>query len=246
MPRLLAESLGEVAFELLDSGSQTCGALLSGEQVGLQGRAADSGPGAGSVRRLGLGGVELFEQVAVPVEERPVDFGSPGDAADADLVTAGGGVVESLDDALAAPGSVGAAPFGHGCGGGRGHGGGGVHGVLRADLDGGRAGAGQAEHGDAVPRTAATGGRSGCVRRRELAEVTGDFRDQPPDPGDLILRWQGLCFCPFLHVGGSEDSFPVAQQVIEVGSGPGGRRRRCGSGRSRRSGTGRGRRGRRL
>jgi hypothetical protein len=48
------------------------------------------------------------------------------------------------------------------------------------------------------------------------AEVTGDLGDQPPDPGDLLFRWQGLGLGPVLDVGGGEDSFPVAEQVVGV------------------------------
>ena len=76
-------------LELMDAGSQAGGALLCGEQVGLQGSTADGGPGAGYCRWLGPGSVELFEQVAVPVEERAVDSCAAGDAADADLLAAG-------------------------------------------------------------------------------------------------------------------------------------------------------------
>jgi hypothetical protein len=46
---------------------------------------------------LGFGGVELFEQVAVAVEERAIDAGPPGDTADTDLVSGGGGVVEGFE-----------------------------------------------------------------------------------------------------------------------------------------------------
>ena len=97
-------SLRQAVFELLDAGGQAGGAFLGSEQVGLQGGAADGRPGAGRVRRLGFEGVELFEQVAVPVEERAVDSGQPGDAGDADLFAAGGGGVECLENALAAAG----------------------------------------------------------------------------------------------------------------------------------------------
>ncbi len=43
---MLAEQIGEPAFELLDAGGEAGGSLLGVEQVGLQGRVADSGPGS--------------------------------------------------------------------------------------------------------------------------------------------------------------------------------------------------------
>jgi len=75
-PGLLAERLGQAVFELLDAGMQPDGALAGGEQAGVQRRPGDgrAGAAAGS-GRASLGGVDLAEQVAVPVEESAVDGG---------------------------------------------------------------------------------------------------------------------------------------------------------------------------
>ena len=102
---------------MADAGGQAGGAFLGGEQIGLQGGAADGMPGAGRAGWLGFGSVELFEQVAVPVKEGAVDAGAASDAADADFLSACCGVVEGLEDALAAAGRVGPPPFGHRIGG---------------------------------------------------------------------------------------------------------------------------------
>jgi hypothetical protein len=59
---------------------------------------------------LGFGGVELFEQVAVAVEEAAVHCGGAGDAGDADLGAVAAGLVDRGDDALAAARGVGLAP----------------------------------------------------------------------------------------------------------------------------------------
>lgn len=75
-PRVLAEECGEPALELLDAGGQPGGSLLGVEQVGLQRGTARRGPGARRGRRVCLGHVDLFEQVAVPVEECPVNAGA--------------------------------------------------------------------------------------------------------------------------------------------------------------------------
>jgi hypothetical protein len=48
-------------FELADAGGQAGGAFLGGEQVCLQGGAADGGPGAGHAGWLGFGGVDLID-----------------------------------------------------------------------------------------------------------------------------------------------------------------------------------------
>ncbi|MDP4505301.1 hypothetical protein [Nonomuraea turcica] len=62
-----------------------------------------------------------------------------------------------------------------------------LHGLLRADLDVGRADGGHAEHGGAM---AADGGDGsvdlGAVGLRQLREIAGDLRDQSPDPGDFL------------------------------------------------------------
>jgi hypothetical protein len=59
---------------LLDAPGEAAGAFLGGEQVCLQGRAADRGSDAGCVGWLGLLCVELGEQVAVSVEEETVQI----------------------------------------------------------------------------------------------------------------------------------------------------------------------------
>ena len=92
-PGVLAEQFGQAGLELVGAGGHAGAALLGGEQVGLQGGAGDRGPAAGGVGWLGFGGVDLFEQVAVAVEEGAVDPGGAGDAGDADLFAAGDGGV---------------------------------------------------------------------------------------------------------------------------------------------------------
>ncbi len=77
-PGLLAEGFGEAFFELPDAGVQPERAFVRGEQVGLQRGAGDARPGglvAAGGGRGGLEGVDLGEQVAVPVEEAAVDPG---------------------------------------------------------------------------------------------------------------------------------------------------------------------------
>ena len=73
-PRLFAERIGQALFELPDPSAEPDSALVGGEQVCLEGCAGDGGscgsPGGG---RGGFGCVDLLEQVAVPVEEGPVD-----------------------------------------------------------------------------------------------------------------------------------------------------------------------------
>ena len=56
-PGLLAEGLGEAMFEVLDSGVESCGAFVRGEQVGLQG---GSGDGRAGARAGGVGRPALF------------------------------------------------------------------------------------------------------------------------------------------------------------------------------------------
>ena len=72
-PGLVAGRFGQAGFELLDAGGEPESALVGGEQVSLQGGRGDGRAGAGAGGRAGLGGVDLAEQVAVPVEERAVD-----------------------------------------------------------------------------------------------------------------------------------------------------------------------------
>jgi hypothetical protein len=69
LPGLLAERLGEAFFELPDACVEAGGALVRGEQVGLQRRAGDGGAGGFACGgRACFQDVDLFEQVAVPVE----------------------------------------------------------------------------------------------------------------------------------------------------------------------------------
>ena len=72
-PGLVAERFGQAFFELLDAGDEPESALVGGEQVSLQGCPGDGRAGSGG--RASLGGVDLAEEVAVPVEERAVDRG---------------------------------------------------------------------------------------------------------------------------------------------------------------------------
>ena len=57
------------------------------------------GPGVAPARWCGLEGVDLVEQVAVPVKEAAVDAGA-GDAGCADLGAVGGGAAQYGDDTL--------------------------------------------------------------------------------------------------------------------------------------------------
>src|SRR5665811_743868 len=77
---------GQVLFELLDAGVESDGALVGGQEVGLQRGPGDRGACVVGGGRGGFGGVDLLQQVAVAVEECPVDAGGAGDAGDADLV----------------------------------------------------------------------------------------------------------------------------------------------------------------
>ncbi len=72
-PGLVAERPGEAFFQVLDAGAEPAGAFVGGEQVGLQRGSGDGKPGAVAAGRSGLECVDLLQQVAVPVEERPVD-----------------------------------------------------------------------------------------------------------------------------------------------------------------------------
>ena len=73
-PGLLAECFGQAMLELLDAGGEPDGAFAGAGQVGLQGGPGDRGPGGfGGGGRGGFEGVDLAEQVPVPVEEAAVD-----------------------------------------------------------------------------------------------------------------------------------------------------------------------------
>ena len=127
-----------------------------------------AGPTPGALG-FGFGGVDLFEQVAVAVEEGAVHSGASGDAADADLVALVVGVVEGFEDALAAAGGVGASSLGHGSAAGVGDG----HASLfSAHVGCGPADAGHAEHdrrGAGARRRRPC--RCGLVRRGEVVEA---------------------------------------------------------------------------
>jgi len=68
---LFAERFGQSLFQLPDPAVEGVGSFAGGEQVGRAGRRGyTAGPGAGAGgRRGGVEGVDLLEQVAVPVEE---------------------------------------------------------------------------------------------------------------------------------------------------------------------------------
>jgi hypothetical protein len=72
--------------------------------------------GLAACGRGGLEGVDLGEQVAVPVKEAAVDSVRASDCGDADLGSVVVGALERGDDALAAPGGVGLASLLHGLG----------------------------------------------------------------------------------------------------------------------------------
>jgi hypothetical protein len=84
-PDLLAESVGEAVLELADAGGQAGGALVGGEQAGLQRGPGNGRPGCRPGGWQGLAGVDLGQQVAVPVEEGAVHPGPAGDRRHADL-----------------------------------------------------------------------------------------------------------------------------------------------------------------
>jgi hypothetical protein len=93
-PCLLPECLGEPFLEVLYSGVEPVGALVRGEEVGLQGGSGDRRAGAVTGSGwLGVGGVDLLEQVAVSVEEAAVDAGRAGGGGHADPGAIGDGAV---------------------------------------------------------------------------------------------------------------------------------------------------------
>ena len=106
-PGMVTERLGQALFQVLDSGAEPDGAFVSGEQVRLQRGSGDGRTSAVARGRFGLEGVDLLQQVAVPVEERPVDPGVASDTRCTDLGTLGGGAIERGDDTLAAASGVG-------------------------------------------------------------------------------------------------------------------------------------------
>ena len=153
------------------------------------------------------------------VEEGAVDPGGAGDAGDADLVAVVDRVAEGFEDALAAArrsrlvvrrpwlgswraGRVSVV-------------------VMRCAPGGGRAGVG----GRGMPRMTVRWRRTtatACVDLvafvgGEVVEAGADPGDETADPGDLLLGGGGFGAGPVVEVGGGEQSFPVAEQVIEVG-----------------------------
>ena len=95
-PGLLAERFGQTVFQLADACAEPGGAFVGGEQVGLQRGPGDGRPGCVARGwRGGFQGVDLAEQVAVPVEEAAVDGCGAGDRGDADLGAVGGGLPAS-------------------------------------------------------------------------------------------------------------------------------------------------------
>ena len=76
MPGLLAERFGQAVFELPYAAGEPERALVGGGQVGLQRSVGDARPaGLAVCGRGGLEGVDLGEQVVVPVKEAAVDSG---------------------------------------------------------------------------------------------------------------------------------------------------------------------------
>lgn len=116
-PGFLAECGGEVFLELLNPGGQPGGSLLGVEQVGLQ-----RCPGDRGVRWVkngfGCSGMDLVEQIAVPVEEAAIDSRGFGDRADADFLVGGLGGGQCAEHTLATPQGVVASTGGHGSGAG--------------------------------------------------------------------------------------------------------------------------------
>jgi hypothetical protein len=85
-PGLLTAQVGQARLEVLGACGHAGVALLGSQEVGLQRGPADRRPAARGVWRLGLGGVELFEKVAVAVEEGAVNRAARAIPLDADLL----------------------------------------------------------------------------------------------------------------------------------------------------------------
>ena len=225
-PGLFAERLGQAFFQLPDAGVQPDGALVGGEQVGLQGGPGDGGPGAAAGgRRPGFEGVDLLEQVAVPVEEGAVHRGGAGDAGHADLGAVGGGPVERGDDALAAAGGVGLAALHHGpgpAGSPRSRAGRLLCHAVASVARRGRARAGRTACPGTRARWLADDGDRlvdlGALGVAEPVDVALDPADELPDPGISssagVASARAHSSTPSMAGG---QPFAGAQQVIEVG-----------------------------
>jgi hypothetical protein len=217
-PCLVAQSLGQAFFQVMDGAAEPHGTFMCHEGVSLQRGPGDSGTGAVAGGGFGLEGVDPLQQVAVPVDERHVGSGGAGDSGGADLGAFCGGTVECGGDALAAPEGVGLAAFQHGLGLG------GIHAVASGISVCGCAGAeaGYAE-GDSVSGAATAHHRDGFVDLGALSvvkagEVALDLGDQVPHPRDLLLRGGGVGTGPFIGAGdGGGQSLPPPEQVLEVG-----------------------------
>jgi hypothetical protein len=166
----------------------------------------------GFVGWLGFGGVDAFEQAAVAVEERAVDPArraiSPTLSSAPSVMALSSAVrtrwrrrVESARRIVASTAAVlvvmwfspgtGRAGFG-GCG------------ACRAWSCGGVA------RGDGLLKLLSLSGF-------EFIEPAADLVDQTADAADLFLRRHGLGASPLIEVGGGEQAFAGAQQVVEVG-----------------------------
>jgi hypothetical protein len=84
--------------------------------------------------------------------------------------------------------------------------------------------AGLTDHGDRL-------GDQGLVLFGKPVDVGFDAADQVPQLADFLLAWGELVFGPVLQVGGGPDSFPVGEQLLQVGL-EFGQVGRVGSGRS--------------
>ena len=105
VPGLLADGLGESAFELGDAAGHARVAFGEVGQVREEGLAADL-RAAGSGVGLGGAGQHGGVQVCVPIDQAAVHSGAACDSRDADLVAVGAEVVEGLHDAAATAGGV--------------------------------------------------------------------------------------------------------------------------------------------
>jgi Phage integrase, N-terminal SAM-like domain len=112
-PGLFTERLGEPLLELADAGAEPGGALVGGEQIGLQRGSGDPGAGVLIGDWICLQRMDFLEQVGVPVEEGAVDSGRAGDRGRAEPVAGGRGVVDCVQHAAASAHRVVAAAVEH-------------------------------------------------------------------------------------------------------------------------------------